>query len=307
MQNSIPSKMANCFIFLNIYDRISTISMAHSIDGKKLSEEILESLKSEVLLLKKQGITPKLSVILVGADKPSKTYIKRKEEAAHIVGVEFQLHTYPADTSKEKIISEIKKIQKEKNLSGLIVQLPLPEPLFTTEVLNAVDEERDVDCFTDAQLGKLVMKTNTISPPTPGAVCDILESIDVEVKGKHIVIVGAGALVGKPLAIMLLNKQATVTVCNEHTRNLKSITRTADILVSAVGKKDLITKAHIKKGAVVIDTGICFVDGKMYGDVDFKGASKRASYITPVPGGVGPVTVALLLKNTVTQAKRKLL
>lgn len=289
---------------INPFYPCSIQHMAKIIDGKKLSEKVLESLKPEVALLKKQGITPKLAIIFVGDHQPSKTYIKRKEDAARSIGVDFELHTYPADTAKEKIISEIKKIQHDKDLSGLIVQLPLPEPLYTTEVLNAVDPECDVDCFTDTQLGKLVMKTNTIAPPTPGAVCDMLESINVDVKGKHIVIVGAGALVGKPLAIMLLNKQATVTVCNSYTKNLKLITKTADILVSAVGKKDLITKSHIQKDCIVIDTGIVFVDNKMYGDVDFDKVSKKASYITPVPGGVGPVTVALLLKNTVTQAKK---
>lgn len=299
--------MANCFIFSYVHDRISTSlkNMVHSIDGKNLSEHILESLKADVLVLKKQGITPKLAIIFVGGHQPSKTYIKRKEEAAHAIGVDFELHEYPANTSKEKIVSEIKKIQHDTQLSGLIVQLPLPEPLYTTDVLNAIDPNLDVDCLTDTQMGKLVMKTNTIAPPTPGAVCDILESIKCDVQGKHVVIVGAGALVGKPLAIMLLNKKATVTVCNQETKNLKSITKHADILISAVGKKDLITKSHIKKGAIVIDTGICFVDKKMYGDVDFKHVSKKASYITPTPGGVGPVTVALLLKNTVTQAREK--
>ncbi len=276
------------------------------IDGNQLSQNILTSLKSKVRDLSQDGIIPKLAIVYVGNDRPSQTYIKKKEAAAQSVGIDFELHKYDAETSKEKIIAEIKKIQTDPHLSGLIVQLPLPEPLFTTEVLNTIEPDRDVDCMTDAQLGKLVMKTNTLVPPTPGAVLEILESLNIEVKGKHVVIVGAGALVGKPLAIMLLNKQATVSVCNSETKNLKSITKKADILVSAVGKKDLITKSHIKKGCVVIDTGIVFVDKKMYGDVDFKKVSKKASYITPVPGGVGPITVALLLKNTVIQAgKRK--
>ncbi|MBP9732503.1 MAG: bifunctional 5,10-methylenetetrahydrofolate dehydrogenase/5,10-methenyltetrahydrofolate cyclohydrolase [Candidatus Magasanikbacteria bacterium] len=274
------------------------------IDGKKLSEHILSSLAQEVTRLKKQGVTPKLAIVHVGEHQPSKTYIKRKEEAARLIGIDFELHSYPAETSKEDIVGYIKKIQKDKKLSGLIVQLPLPEPLFTEEVLNAIDPGVDVDCLTDGQLGKLVMKTNTIAPPTPGAVCEILEMLNIDVQGKHVVIVGAGALVGRPLSIMLLNKLATVTVCNSHTKNLKSITKKADIIVSAVGKKDLITKSHIKKGCVVIDTGIVFENKKMYGDVDFARVSKRASYITPTPGGVGPVTVALLLKNTVTQAKK---
>ncbi len=308
MQQFEQSKMANCFIFLPISGNISTVNIknmkAQTIDGKKLSEKILSSLHSQVENLKKQNITPKLAIIQVGDHQPSKTYIKRKEEAARSIGVDFELHCYPATTSKEDIIAHIKKIQKDKKLSGLIVQLPLPEPLFMTEVLNTIDPELDVDCLTDTQLGKLVMKTNTIAPPTPGAVCEILDMLNINVQGKHVVIVGAGALVGKPLSIMLANKLATVTICNIHTKKLQSITKTADILVSAVGKKDLITKSHVKKGCIVIDTGIVFENKKMYGDVDFAGVSKKASYITPTPGGVGPVTVALLLKNTVTQAKR---
>ncbi len=274
------------------------------IDGKQLSEKILSSLRIEITKLKTHGIIPKLAIVHVGDHQPSKTYIRRKEEAARSIGIDFELHSYPADISKEAIIGYIKKIQKDTKLSGLIVQLPLPEPLDTADVLNAIDPELDVDCLTDTQMGKLVMNTHTIAPPTPGAVCEILDMLNIDVQGKHIVIVGAGALVGKPLSIMLLNKLATVTICNSHTKNIKSITKKADILVSAAGKKDLITKSHIKKGCVVIDTGIVFENKKMYGDVDFKKVSKKASYITPVPGGVGPITVALLLKNTVTQAKR---
>lgn len=278
--------------------------MSIIIDGKQLAHNILTNIQADVLELKKNGITPKLAIVCIGEHKPSKTYIRRKKEAAEAAGIAFELHEYPHDTTKEKIISEIKKIQKNKHLSGLIVQLPLPEPLFTTDVLNAIDPDLDVDCLTDTQLGTLVMKTNTIAPPTPGAVLEILESLQVDLKGKHVAVIGAGALVGKPLAIMLLNKEATVTVANAYTYNLKKITKRADIVVSAVGKKNLITKSHIKKGAIVIDTGIVFDNGKMYGDVDFVPVAKKAGAITPTPGGVGPITVALLLKNTITQAKK---
>ncbi len=278
--------------------------MSIIIDGKQLSRTILHTLKSEVDVLKKQHIIPKLGIIYVGNDKPSKTYIKRKREAAETVGIACDLHQYPDTTSKETIISEIKKIQTDKTLSGLIVQLPLPEPLFTADVLNALDPELDVDCLTHTQLGTLVMNTNTIAPPTPSAVLEILSSLNIELKGTHVVIVGAGPLVGKPLAIMLLNKEATVTVCNAHTPRLKKITKRADIVISAVGKKNLITKSHIKKGSIVIDTGISFDHGKMYGDVDFAPVARKAGALTPTPGGVGPITVALLLKNTITNAKK---
>lgn len=278
--------------------------MAQIIDGKIIAQKILSKTKKEVTKLKKQGIYPKLAVVLVGDDKPSHTYAHRKEQVAQHVGINFELHNLPAHISKKELVQKIIQLQKDKKLNGLIVQLPLPEPLYTTEVLNAIKPELDVDCLTDTNLGKLVMKTNTITPPTPEAVCKILENIKMDVVGKNITIIGAGALVGKPLAIMLMNKKATVTTANTRTKNLKKVCYNADIIVSAVGKKDLICGNMIRKDAVVIDTGICFEKGKMYGDVNFKEAQKKASYITPVPGGVGPITVALLLWNTVLCAKK---
>jgi len=290
--------MSSTLFFLDIM--LKYAHMTHIIDGKAIAQNLLDRLKQEVKKLKK---APKLAVVYVGGDKPSNTYIKRKKEAAEYVGIDFDLHKFPADISKDNLVDEIKKIQKDKDLSGLIVQLPLPEPLFTTEVLNAVESKFDVDCLSDAQLGKLVMKTNTISPPTPEAVCVVLDEIGVYVKGKNIVIIGAGALVGKPLATILLNKEATVTTCNIHTKNTKKYCREADIIISAVGKKDLVRGNMVKKGTVVIDTGISFEKGKMYGDVNFKEVSKKASYITPTPGGIGPITVAILLRNVVTSSK----
>ncbi|MBI2436327.1 MAG: bifunctional 5,10-methylenetetrahydrofolate dehydrogenase/5,10-methenyltetrahydrofolate cyclohydrolase [Candidatus Magasanikbacteria bacterium] len=276
----------------------------HILDGKLISQKILNDTKGEISKLKKQGIIPKLAVVLVGEHKPSQTYVRKKQQAAENIGMNFELHKFHAKIGKNELIKKIIKIQQDKKLNGLIVQLPLPEPLFTTEVLNAIKPELDVDCMTDINLGKLVMKTNTITPPTPEAVCAILKEIDVDIRGKNVAIIGAGALVGKPLSIVLLNKEATVTTANFFTKNLKKICLSADIIVSAVGKKDLIRGNMIKKGAIVIDTGISFVKGKMYGDVNFNEALKKASYITPVPGGVGPITVALLLKNVAIHAKK---
>ncbi|MFA6426879.1 MAG: bifunctional 5,10-methylenetetrahydrofolate dehydrogenase/5,10-methenyltetrahydrofolate cyclohydrolase [Candidatus Magasanikbacteria bacterium] len=277
------------------------------IDGKAIAEKILKKLSRHVAQLKKQGIQPKLAVVFVGKNKPSKTYIRRKREAAEKVGIDFALHHFPADISKDVLIKNIVNIQKDKKLNGLIVQLPLPEPLYTTGVLNAIKPELDVDCLTDAQLGKLVMNTSYITPPTPTAVCAILDELHIDPKGKNITIIGAGALVGKPLSIMLSNMQATVTLCNKCTKNIKEKCLHADIIVTAVGKKDLLTADMVKKDAIVIDTGIVFEKGKMYGDVDFKNVSKKASAITPTPGGVGPITVALLLQNVITIAKQKMM
>ena len=278
------------------------IFMEKIINGKQIANEILEEVKTKIAQL---DFKPKLAVIFVGDDKPSQTYVRRKQEAAKYAGIDFEIYSFPTNIEKEKLVKNIKDIQKkEKNIRGMIVQLPLPEPLFTPEVLDAVNPDIDVDCLTNTNIGKLVMKTADFSPPTPQAVLEIFKSINLDVKGKNITIVGAGALVGKPLSIMLLNKQATVTTCNEHTRDLKKILKKSDIIVSAVGKKDLIRKNMLKKNVIIIDTGIAFANNKMYGDVNFEEAVKKASYITPTPGGVGPITVSLLMKNLLTCSQK---
>ncbi|EKE07417.1 MAG: hypothetical protein ACD_18C00090G0002 [uncultured bacterium] len=277
--------------------------MEKIINGKQIANEILEEVKTKIAQL---DFKPKLAVIFVGDDKPSQTYVRRKQEAAKYAGIDFEIYSFPTNIEKEKLVKNIKDIQKkEKNIRGMIVQLPLPEPLFTPEVLDAVNSDIDVDCLTNTNIGKLVMKTADFSPPTPQAVLEIFKSINLDVKGKNITIVGAGALVGKPLSIMLLNKQATVTTCNEHTRDLKKILKKSDIIVSAVGKKDLIRKSMLKKNVIIIDTGIAFANNKMYGDVNFEEAVKKAKFITPTPGGVGPITVSLLMKNLLTCSQKK--
>jgi methylenetetrahydrofolate dehydrogenase (NADP+)/methenyltetrahydrofolate cyclohydrolase len=225
---------------------------------------------------------------------------------AKAVGIDFELHNLDTDISKQEIVEEINIIQADNNLAGLIVQLPLPEPLYTTEVLNAIKPEFDVDCLTDVNLGKLVMKTNNMVPPTPGAVMTILKSLNIKFPGTNVTIVGAGALVGKPLSIMMLNEGASTTICNSRTLDTKEKCLTADIIITGVGKKDLIRGDMIKAGAIVIDTGVCFENGKMFGDVNFAEALQKASHITPVPGGVGPITVARLLKNTLICAEHRL-
>ena len=278
--------------------------MTTIIDGKKIAAKIEKQTATQVALLTKKGIIPKLAVILVGKDKPSLTYIGRKKDAAQRVGVDFTLHQFPTNISKEDLIQAITDIQKDPQLTGLIVQLPLPERLYKPEVLNAINPAIDVDCLTDANIGKLVMKTNLIEPPTPWAVIKTLHEIKHNLIGKNITIVGAGALVGKPLAIMLVNELASVTTCNSHTQDIKKKCLNADVIISAVGKQNLITADMVKKGSVMIDTGISYADGKMHGDVDFKAVSKKTTFITPTPGGIGPVTVAKLLLNTVTCAKK---
>lgn len=276
----------------------------HIIDGKEIAKKIERRLTRRVLVLKKKGITPKLAVVFLGADKPSQTYIRRKRQAAERIGIAFELHKFEKNISKQDLIKKIISIQKDKKLTGLIVQLPLPESLYSPNVLNAIQPTLDVDCMTDVNLGKLVMKTSSLEPPTPAAVFTILDELGVDVVGKNITIVGMGALVGKPLAIMCANRGASVTTCNSRTKGISDKCRAADIIVTAVGKKNLLRKNMIKKGAIVIDTGIVFEKGKMYGDVAFDEVSKVAKAITPTPGGVGPITVSLLLHNVVRVAEK---
>lgn len=278
--------------------------MTTIIDGKAIAAKIERKVAQEAAKLKARGITSTLAVVLVGNHKPSRLYIKRKKEAAERAGINFALYEFPTNITKDVLVNEIKNIQKDTHITGLIIQLPLPERLYVPEVLNAINPNIDVDCLTNANIGKLVMKTNHIEPPTPWAVIQTLKEVKCNLAGKNITMIGTGALVGKPLAIMLVNELASITTCNHKTTDIKKKCLSADVIISAVGKKNLITADMVKKGAIVIDTGIVYVDGKMNGDVDFKSVSKKASFITPTPGGIGPVTVAKLLLNTITCAKK---
>lgn len=275
------------------------------IDGRHIADVLLKKTAAEVTALKQLGVVPKLAVVLVGEDKPSQKYVKMKRDAAERVGIDFTLVRLPANIDKKTIISTIKNLQEDPTLSGLIIQLPLPEPLFTTDILNAIDPDKDVECLTDANLGKLVMKTNDLTPPTAGSVMHILDELHVDLKGKNVTIIGTGVLVGKPLAIMMMNKEASVTTCNIYTNDISEKCLAADIIVTGVGKKDLLRGNMVKPGAIVIDTGISFEGNKVYGDVNMEEVAPIASHITPTPGGVGPVTVSHLLWNTVLCAKMK--
>jgi methylenetetrahydrofolate dehydrogenase (NADP+)/methenyltetrahydrofolate cyclohydrolase len=279
--------------------------MSKLIDGKKIAEEILFETAKKVVSLKKKKISSKLGVVLIGNDASSETYVRRKQAAAEKIGVEFELHRFKNSVKLSELIKEIKNIQEKNNLSGLIIQLPVPEKLYHPKLFNAVDPSIDVDCLTDVNLGKIVMNTQTIQPPTAGAIMKIFEKLKIDLVGKNICIVGMGILVGKPLANLLVNARASVTTCNSKTKNFKQKCLAADIIVSGVGKKNLIRGNMIKNGAVVIDAGTSFVEGKISGDVNTNEVIKKAKYVTPTPGGVGPITVALLLYNTVVCAENK--
>lgn len=279
--------------------------MAIIASGPKIAKSIYSRLGKRVANLKKKKITPKLGVILVGDDKPSERYVLKKGQAAKKLGVGFILKKYPAGITTTKLIDEVKKIQQKKyGLTGLIVQLPLPEHIKTGKVLEAISPKIDVDCLTQTNLGKLITWSYKIKPPTPDAILEILKYYKVKLRGKNIVMVGAGDLVGKPVTNLLIHEEATVTVCNKFTKNLKQYTSKADIVITGVGKYKLLKGSMIKKGAVVIDAGISFHKGIMRGDIDYNSIVKKAKIVTPTPGGVGPLTVAKLIENTVICAEK---
>lgn len=277
------------------------IPMNYLIDGTQIAQRVLDKVCSQAEILARQGITPKLAVILVGDDKASHTYVKRKQQAAAKCGIACEVAYLPAEISKEELIKQLELIQQDKTLSGLIVQLPLPEPLYTAEVLNAIKPEYDIDGLTNLNLGKLMMKKAPWLPPTPAAAMEIIKSLDIEVAGKNITIIGVGALVGKPLAIMLMNARASVTTVNSSTADMTAKCLAADIIISGVGKANLVRGNMVKPGALVIDAGVSFSEGKMFGDAAVLEIADHA-YVTPTPGGVGPITVAKLLANTVRSA-----
>ncbi len=274
------------------------------LDGKKLSEKIKKTLKKDVEQLQLKGITPGLAVILVGDDAASQTYVKMKRNACHKVGIYSVVHEFPENITEKELLSTIKMINENPNINGLLIQLPLPKHIDTTKILEAVDPSKDVDGFHPYNMGRLVEGLETFAPCTPLGVMELFNEYGIDLKGKDVCVVGASNIVGKPMWALLVNAWATVDICHIETKDLASHTKKADIVIVGVGKPNLITEDMVKEGAIVVDIGINRLeDGKLVGDVDFENVSKKASYITPVPGGVGPMTIAMLLKNTVKAAK----
>lgn len=280
--------------------------MGKLIDGRKIAAKINAATAKRVKKLKDLGIVPKLAVFLVGDDLASAAYVSQKEKVAAMVGVEFVLRNLPAEIGAEDLVADIKKAQSDQQISGLIVQLPLPEHLWNSNVLDAISPDLDVDFLNKENRESLGRGENVIEPPAPGAVLAILRELKINLVSKKITIVGAGALVGKPLAAILTYRGASVTLCDSKTLNIEEKCREADVLISCVGKRNLIRPDMVKKGAVVIDAGFSFYRGRSYGDVDVKGVMEKAGFVTPTPGGVGPVTVAVLLSNTVALAEKKI-
>ena len=278
--------------------------MYQLIDGKELSKKIRKELKLEADRLRQKKIIPKLAVILVGDDSASKVYIRNKSKACEDVGVEFEEILLDSNTSMEKLLSIIDGLNVRKDINGILLQSPIPKGLDIQEAFERIDYKKDVDGFNPINVGKLMIGQDTFISCTPYGIIKMLEAYNIEIEGKHAVVIGRSNIVGKPLSQCLLNKNATVTICHSRTRNLLEITRTADILISAVGKTDMVTADMIKDGAIVIDVGMNRNDeGKLVGDVDFEKVKEKASYITPVPGGVGPMTIAMLMNNVIKATK----
>ena len=287
---------------------------AKIIDGKQVAADMRAELKEEVTKLKEKGIVPGLGVVLVGEDPASKSYVKAKERTCEEIGIYSDDNRLPADTSQEKLMALVEKLNKDPKINGILVQLPLPDHLNEAEVLLAIDPAKDVDGFHPVNVGKMMIGEKAFLPCTPHGVIQLLIRSGVTVEGSNVVIVGRSNIVGKPLANMLIQKQknrnATVTVCHTRTKDLNSKTKEADIVIAAAGRPNTVTADMIKEGAVVIDVGVNRVEDatkkrgyRLVGDVDFEAVKEKASLITPVPGGVGPMTITMLMYNTVESAK----
>ena len=278
--------------------------MATILDGKAVSAQVKADVKREVEALAGRGVSVSLAVILVGDDPASHTYVRNKEKACAEAGIQSKTYRLPADTTEQELLALVETLNADKTVNGILCQLPLPKGLNEAAVIAAVSPEKDVDAFHTANVGHIMLGDYAFLPCTPAGIVELLDRYRIDPAGKHCVVIGRSNIVGKPMAMLLLHRNATVTVCHSKTEDLAAYTRTADILVAAVGKPRFVTADMVKPGAVVIDVGMDRDEnGKLCGDVDFAAVEPKAAYITPVPGGVGPMTIATLLKNTVTAAK----
>ena len=274
--------------------------MAVIIDGKKLAQEIRSNLKTQCEELKEKGINPKLAVIMVGEDKASQVYVRNKSKACEDVGIEFEEYLLDANIKQEELIDLINKLNEDNKIHGILLQSPIPRHLDVNEAFGTIAPEKDVDGFNPVNVGRLCLNQDTFVSCTPYGIMKMFEAYDIDLESKKVTIIGRSNIVGKPLIQCCLNKNATVTVCHSKTKNLEEHTKNADILIVAIGRSEFVKADMIKENAVVIDVGINrSEDGKLTGDVDFENVSQKASYITPVPGGVGPMTIAMLMNNVI--------
>lgn len=280
--------------------------MANIIDGKVISAAVKSRIASETEELKNMGVTPGLAVIIVGEDPASKVYVNNKKRACVDLGMKSFEYALPENTTESELLELINKLNNDKEVNGILCQLPLPSHLDEELVINSILPEKDVDAFHPQNVGKIVTGNYDFLPCTPAGIMEMLEYEKIDITGKQCVVIGRSNIVGKPMSMLLLHKNGTVTICHSKTKNLAEVCRTADILVAAVGRANFVTADMVKEGAVVIDVGINRLEnGKLCGDVNFAEVEPKASYITPVPGGVGPMTIATLMKNTLTAAKKQ--
>ncbi|WP_418026318.1 bifunctional methylenetetrahydrofolate dehydrogenase/methenyltetrahydrofolate cyclohydrolase FolD [Paenibacillus sp. JJ1722] len=275
------------------------------IDGKQISQDIRASIQQEVIRLKEHRFQPGLAVVLVGEDPASQVYVKNKEKACHDLGYYSEVHRLTADTSQEALLELVDKLNHQSTIHGILVQLPLPKHIHEKAVIDAIAVEKDVDGFHPVNVGNLVIGDDSLLPCTPAGVIELIKRAGVEIAGKHAVVIGRSNIVGKPVSLLLQRENATVTMCHSRTANIADLSRQADILVVAIGKANFIDASFVKPGAVVIDVGMNRLEnGKLAGDVDFESVKQVSGPITPVPGGVGPMTITMLMQNTLVAAKR---
>lgn len=278
--------------------------MTKIIDGKVISQEIRNEVAADVAALQeKSGVIPGLAVVIVGEDPASQIYVRGKEKACQEVGIYSEKHELPADVSEEELASLVNKLNAEPKIHGVLVQLPLPKHINEDTIIDTIDPKKDVDGFHPVSVGNLLIGKPGFLPATPYGIIVLLERSGIDIAGKNAVVVGRSNIVGKPVAVLLLQHNATVTICHTKTRDMTEHTKMADILVTAVGKAKIITADMVKDGVVVIDAGTTRVEGKLYGDVDYDDVARKAAAITPVPGGVGPMTIAMLMQNTLKAAE----
>ena len=275
------------------------------IDGKIISVSVKERVKDEVAILKEQGITTGLAVIIVGEDPASKVYVANKKKACEALGIISEEYALPENTTQQELLALIDELNNKKSINGILCQLPLPKHLDEQAIINAILPEKDVDAFHPQNVGKIMLGDYDFVPCTPAGLMEMLQYENIDISGKTCVVIGRSNIVGKPMGMLLLHKNGTVTICHSRTKDLASVCKEADILVAAVGRPNFVTADMVKEGAVVIDVGINRVDGKLVGDVDFEAVKDKCSAITPVPGGVGPMTIAMLMQNTLTAAKKQ--
>lgn len=278
--------------------------MAKLISGKEVSAKVKAEVREETAELVKKGIKPGLAVVIVGNDPASRVYVNSKKKACEEVGFSSFEYALPEETTQEELLELVSKLNNDDSVDGILCQLPLPEQIDENAVINAIKPDKDVDAFHPFNVGKIMIGDFAFLPCTPAGVMELIDSTGVDISGKSCVVIGRSNIVGKPMSMLLLHRNGTVTICHSRTKNLAEICRNADILVAAVGKANFVTADMVKDGAIVIDVGMNRLEnGKLCGDVDFENTEKKAGYITPVPGGVGPMTIAMLMKNTLTAAK----